>query len=338
MTPELPLPYGIFDLDPQLLTDRGPPLRVRCVVQGCTELLRPPTRNLQGEVCPDHGIRVHHSGTSVTYTFEEATRNLIVAPDLFQQKLRRNPHKFETHRFGYEKSEDALTWNVFRSLQEAGCLHEVSRLITGLDIREEPILYLWGLNMTDDSLRLWNLLRDARRRFESALPVKRPGTEPDIGLHLPGNYLILIEAKFTSSNTYYANGGRKDAASLTKDELIDIYHDPNLQILDPNKAKEAELVYYQLWRNLIFAEWMAREDSMFTQAYHANLVRAGYEHNGANQFSQLVRPEFADRFARITWEQLFVLASLHWRDLTRMIEYMIGKTAGLAPAFQLDIG
>jgi hypothetical protein len=63
------------------------------------------------------------------------------------------------------------------------------------------------------------LLIAARKRFESDLPVERPYTEPDIMLHLPGRYLVLLEAKFTSPNTTYARGPRKDSQSLTLDEL-----------------------------------------------------------------------------------------------------------------------
>src|SRR5947209_16397293 len=32
-----PLPYGLFDLDPAIMTDPGPPFRVRCYIHGCTE-------------------------------------------------------------------------------------------------------------------------------------------------------------------------------------------------------------------------------------------------------------------------------------------------------------
>jgi hypothetical protein len=31
-----------------------------------------------------------------------------------------------------------------------------------------------------------------------------------------------------------------------------------------------------------------------------------------------------------------VLAHLHWRKLSHLIEYMLSKTASLQPAFQLD--
>ena len=146
----------------------------------------------------------------MTYTYARAERNIIVSPELFKDKLRGNPHKFESHRFGFENSEDAVTWNVFRSLQEVGCLHEIARYVTGLDIHEEPTLYLWGLRMSDDSLELWDLLADARNRFETnRLPVKRPATEPDIGIHLQNKYLILIEAKLGSANTCYCDGEEK---------------------------------------------------------------------------------------------------------------------------------
>ena len=98
-----------------------------------------------------------------------------------------------------------LTWNVFRTLQECGLLHTVAGWITGLEIQEEPP-YLWGLSISDDAFQPWDLLLAARERFESNLPVKRPPTEPDIALYLPGYYLILIEAKFTSSNPFYVDG------------------------------------------------------------------------------------------------------------------------------------
>ena len=71
--------------------------------------------------------------------------------------------------------------------------------------------------MSDDSLELWDLLDMARYRFETnRLPVKRPATEPDIGIHLQNEELkFLIEAKFGSANTFYTNGERKNAQSRT---------------------------------------------------------------------------------------------------------------------------
>ena len=51
----------------------------------------------------------------------------------------------------------------------------------------------------------------------------------------------------------------------------------------------------------------------------------------------MIRPDFADRFSRITWEQLYTLAGLRWRRLSRLLEYLAAKTLNLQPAFQLDL-
>jgi hypothetical protein len=325
------MPYGLLDLDPTLTTDRGPTLRIRCVVRDCPHLLIPPTRSTAGQVCPVHGIRVHQSGT---FTYRDATRNFIVDAKLVTRIIR-HPGKFESHRLGYEKSEDAVTLNVFRSFQEAGCLNEVARLITGLEVADEPELFLWGIGLNDDALPVWPLLQAARQRFEKVLPVKRPATEPDIGLFLDGHYLALIEAKLTSPNTFYFAGPRKDAQSLTKDELLTLYHDKVCTLLDLERAKGGEAVAYQMWRNTVFAEWMTHHAKPGTKAYFANLVRAGYEIESFEHFHRIVRPEFADRVTRIRWEDLYLLASIHGNRLLRLREYMAAKTCNLQPAFLL---
>jgi hypothetical protein len=130
------LPYGTLDLDPGVAFDPGPPRRVRCYVRGCAHWLRTPTRLDAGDMCPDHGIRCHSSGYGATYTYPDVRRNIIIDADLLATRIVAHPFKYESHRLGNEKSEDALTWNVFRSLQAAGCLHTVARRITGLNLAD----------------------------------------------------------------------------------------------------------------------------------------------------------------------------------------------------------
>src|SRR5262249_13028811 len=154
---------------------QSPEHMIRCFVRGCEHFLRPPARRRVGDLCPVHHIRAHSSGT---YSYADVRRNAIIARDLLADRVVGNPHKFESHRFGLEKSEDMASFNLFRSFQEAGCLNYIARYVTGLEVEAEPRLFLWGLEMTDDSLRPWDLLLAARRRFESSLPVRRPATEP----------------------------------------------------------------------------------------------------------------------------------------------------------------
>ncbi len=165
-----------------------------------------PTRHEAGEVCPEHGIRCHYSFAGTTYSYADPSNNAIASPDLLATRIIGHPFKYESHRLGSERSEDMLSWNVFRSLQEAGCLGQLARAITGDAYTAEPVLYLWGICLTDDAFRPSDLLIAARKRFESHLPVERPYTETDVMIHLPGRYLVLIEAKFTSPNTTYCAG------------------------------------------------------------------------------------------------------------------------------------
>jgi hypothetical protein len=331
------LPFGTPDLDPQPHVVSGPPQRVRCYVRGCQELLRPPARGCRGDVCRIHGIRCHYSTRGATYSYAEVRRNIIVAADLFATRIVGNPHKFETSRLGYENSEDALTWNVFRTLQEYRLLHVVARWITGLDVDTEPRLDLWGLSISDATFQPWDLLLAARARFESNLPVERPPTEPDIALYLPGYYLILIETKFTSPNPFYTDGPRRDAQSLTKQELLDIYQDPVLHMLDVEYARQADRVYYQLWRNMVFTEWMALADGSGTSAYHANLTRAAAQgEESCRDFAASLQPRFKDRFTQLTWETIHALTASDRLDLRLLRRYLDTKTAALVPAFRVE--
>jgi len=327
------MPYGYQDLCPEVHIEPGPPKRIRCFVHGCDQLLLPPTRGGVGEVCTDHHIRCHSSGT---YSYDDVRRNLIVDADLFATRVVGHPQKYESSRLNQENSEDALTWNVFRSLQQARCLHKAANLITGLTITEEPQLYLWGLYLTGETFEQWDLLIAARQRFESNLPVKRPLTEPDIALYLPGQYLILIEAKFTSPNSFYANGPRKNDQSLTKAELIDIYWDQALTTLDRSQARQAERVHYQLWRNLVFAEWMACQDGRSTPAFLGSLTRRGHEDQSCGQFSLLLHEGFRNRFSHISWEGLLESCLDNAGSLATLAAYLRSKTASLHRALDFD--
>lgn len=328
-----PLPYGMFDLNPQLQTHPGPPERVRCVVRNCKWFLRPPARGgFAGDVCPDHGIRCHRSST---YSYPDAGRNCIVSPKLLTDRIIHHAFKFESWRFGNERGEDALTYNVLRSFQEAGALHLVARLFTGTEVTEEPRLFLWGLELTGDTLEPWDLLIAARERLEHSLPVKRALTEPDCALFSEGKFLVLCEAKFTSENPVYMRGPRKDDQSLTLDELVAIYSDPGFAMLDDAKVAAADRIEYQAFRNVRFCELMARLDSPTTRPYFVNLTRHGAENDTFEHFFRLVRPGYAAHVRHVFWEQLFTLAGLVGSRLNPLRRYLLTKTAGLRPAFNL---
>ncbi len=327
------LPYGLFELHPQLVTDPGPPFRVRCCVRGCNRFLIPPSRTYPGEVCREHGIRTHRSAT---YSYIRTERNIITSRDV-ALRIANHPFKWEC-RFHLEKSEDALVYNTLRSFMEAGFLNYLTRYITGLDIEEEPRLYLWGIEQ-NEALTPFDLLIEARERFERRLPTpqERPKTEPDWLAYLPGHYLILAEAKFTSPNPVYVPGPRKDAQSLTLDELLTIYDDPLCPMIDMEKARKADAIAYQMFRNCQFSSWMAQHAVPGTRPYFVNLTRRGQENDSFNAFMQFVRPEFIGHVNHIFWEDLWVIAGLAGGRLCLLQEYLMRKTSNLLPAFDFRL-
>ncbi len=336
--PDRDLPYGFDELDSNVQVHPDNPNVVKCFVRGCQHFVHRQTRDRKGELCPDHEIFCHLSGGTPTYSYRDERRNVIASPELFDDKIMGHPFKFDSKFLGHEKSEDTLSWNVFRSLHEANLLAGVANQLIGEDFAEEPDLYLWGIRASDDRFEPWDLLIQARAYFEDDLPVDRPLTEPDIALHLPGQYLVLIEAKFTSQNTFYTSGPQTKKGELTFDQLLDIYQFPEMRLLhDPEVARQKERVHYQLWRNTVFADWMARHDSPQTKPYHVNLVREGFEEHSEPEFQQLVRKEHAKQFRRATWEEIYrwlKLENLH----PHLEKYFEQKSASLEKCFHTNRG
>jgi hypothetical protein len=328
------LPFGSQDLDPAVQVDSLDCNKVRCFVRGCQHLVRRPTRHAEGEACPRHGIYCHYSYGRPTYRFADVRRNIIASPDLFAQRIVNHPFKFDSNRMGAENSEDALTWNVFRSIAEMKQLATVASQLLGETSTQPPRLYLWGIRVDDDSFQPWDLLIAARQQFESNLPVNRPYTEPDIALYLPSQYLVLIEAKFTSPNPVYEQGPRKDSQSLTLAELLNIYWHPALRSLNHPLARTRPRVHYQLWRNMVFAEWMAKADGSGVRPYHLNLVRERSELQSTGEFAELLRPDFRDRFRRVTWESLVASLEAASEHGLHLRQYVRNKTACLRAAFR----
>ena len=111
------LPYGAHDLVSKVVMHSEDPDQIQCFVRGCSHFVRRPTRHRSGTPCPDHGIYCHHSNNRSTYSYVDVTRNIIASPEMFAKWVIGHPFKYESDRFGVENSEDALSWNVFRSLQ-----------------------------------------------------------------------------------------------------------------------------------------------------------------------------------------------------------------------------
>lgn len=299
---------------------------VRCCVRGCNQWLARRRRGINNPNinCPCHGISV---STSPTYIYEDYRRNFIIDVDLLANVM---SLKVESWRLGNERSEDALSWNVFMGLSGLGELKSAFHSLTGIQIDNEPELYLWGVKVPSEQPQTWPRLIEVRQALEN-----RPGlpTEPDIILRVPGEAIVLIEAKFGSANGTMEGYEERFGAVA---EFLNRY--PCIEgAVDPlNRAWIEEQppgkVLQQLVRNVIFAQWLAEDGAV---PHVVNLVRATEETDVSERMAAHLGPNGPVSFHRATWEDLYRLPVLSGDDAKPLRQYLGNKTNRLAKAFQI---
>lgn len=322
-----------------------------CPVKGCTaELGTTPFESRELPFCPVHGIRIHVSSNKFVYFNGPSApekrmataRNIRFARDWFLRNIYGSPLKAESHRFGFETSEDALTWNVCAFLSHtANGLHEFAQFLLGDSLpQQSPKLYLWGLRIDlkdREPCRTFDELLSSRRVFEP--DIRRYLTEPDIMLYYPEKVLLLCEVKFTSPNKV-ADGAKAKGGEKPND--IDGTLNRYLPSAIPgvvNQRGVSQPFYTQLYRNLFFAAHMA---SKLNVSWHlANLVsetqwakgRGDGCHDPTRQIMRLLNPDHQERFTFRTWEQYWRQCVAGVTGMEGLDDYLSNKSAGLINAF-----
>jgi hypothetical protein len=292
---------------------------LRCCIHDCKELLPRRHRGQSPHFCPKHGISM---STKPTYIYREAERNFIIGKHI----PKRLP-KVENWRLGFETSEDALSWNVFVSLYALEGLAEILTRLTGISPIEEPELYLWGNRIAAESGK-WERLLDVREKLEDGLVIP---TEPDIILRIPGKAIVLIEAKFGSSNSRLA--GKKTRFGSLK-EFLNRYKCKEAATDPLNRTwiseQEETMILEQLCRNAIFAHWLASGNE---QPFIINLVT-----RKATNDERLFRQHLSEngvQFHVHTWEDVCGLSVVQGEQASVLRRYLENKTLNLQPAFNL---
>lgn len=329
----------------------------KCPIGGCDlgEITIGVKRRSRIPVCMEHGIRLH-AGTFVYWNGNGAERevdarlrNFTVRPDLARKFVQGKTGKVESGRLGYEMSEDALSWNVFVGLMEAGALAKAARYLCGtVTPSREPDLYLWGFEIVDrgDFLEPFGPLNAVRSKLEEK--ILNFVTEPDIMLVIPGELLVCIEAKFGSGNPL-AHPGK--AAANEKPTDVDGLVDRYL----PAKAQAAcsaivqgevkDPLHSQLLRNVVFAAEMAELEGIkdwrvvnlvgkkLWEEQESKKQRAGYSFKDPTpDIERYLRPGHRHRFSFRTWESLYGVVL---KDIPTVEKYMAAKSAHFQPAFNL---
>ncbi|MBM4104631.1 MAG: hypothetical protein FJ263_11420 [Planctomycetes bacterium] len=316
------LPYGVNDVTS---------IDGMCPINGCNmRISEYPTKM---NYCPVHKIYCHR----VTYVYKNKSDNLIIDLDLFNNIYEKPGNKkFDVNNIGHENSEDALTWNVFATLRKTGFLKNIVSLISGNICSEEPELILWGYSLNDNSFM--KELSSFHVRYESELRVK---TEPDIILKTK-NIIILIEAKFCSSNS------QKDI-SVWNDKEIDSqskrvyapyikrYHGSFSDIFDVEYIERQSKFYSQLVRYVLFSHHICKDYGYKGEVYVVNLLRN--KHKEIKTIETEFKPYLKnDIFKAITWEDIYgSLAKIsNVPEIVILKKYLEEKTANLRKAFDFS--
>jgi len=323
------IPYGTSDLKKNAATrystlSEDPLLHdehLYCCIDGCEELLARRHRGRNPSFCPKHGISM---SAAPTYIYHNAERNFIIGKEIPERIS-----KVEKWRLGYETSEDALSWNVFVGLYALKGLPEAFEALAGTGPEREPELYLWGNRVDADFVR-WPNLCAVRKELERGMAIP---TEPDIILRVPGQAIVLIEAKFSSPNSSLA---RKKGRFGSVTDFLDRYKCKE-GAADPLNRKwiseqDGERILEQLCRNAVFAHWLASERE---QPFVVNLVRLAAK-NDEQLFRQHLSREGV-QFRVCTWERLCGLSAIRREQASVLRGYLKNKTLRLSPAFDLEL-
>ena len=322
------IPYGTSEIEEDAAsrysTARADSLlhgeSLRCCIRDCKELLPKRHRGQKPCFCPKHGISM---STKPTYIYRDTERNFIVGKDIPTRIA-----KVEKWRLGFETSEDALSWNVFVSLYALNGLAEAFEALTGTIPVGEPELYLWG-NRIDAECTPWLNLHEVRKNLERDMTIP---TEPDIILRVPGQAIVLIEAKFSSPNSSMA---KKKGRFGSVTEFLKRYRCKE-GATDPLNRKwiseqEDNRVLEQLCRNVIFAHWLASERE---QPFVINLVTRKAT-NDEQLFHQHLAANDVVQFHVRYWEDLYGLSVIRGEKASVLRSYLKNKTLNLKPAFDL---
>jgi hypothetical protein len=293
--------YSFNDLKPQLKLS---PTKVSCPVLGCTndvDRQHRVFRTVARFTCGEHRI---HIGPS-TFQYCNPEGNLLwVTPEERALLAVIKGNKRED-RMARERSEDALTWNVFRGLETTGWLTEWLTSMLGHAPTGAAVHY-WSCNAATG--KTWAPLADARHAFAEA---ENRGSEPDVIIETP-EVDIWVEAKFGSNNDTKpsdVDGARKrysqDRAdwykSVCKKDFKSIAVD----------AKRYELL--RLWLLGSHAANVRKRRFLFV-----NLVREGQAKDIEEFADTAFRQDDSRRFVRVTWE-----------GIANMLERDVGACAGV---------
>ncbi len=289
---------------------------VECPVRGCSEKVERQREVFRPEKkfrCPKHNIYISPS----TFEYQSELDNLLWKDKADLDLLKRIKEVKRESRIARERSEDAVTWNVFRFLEKNNLVEIHLGSIIGVTLKSSQVIY-WSYSQRENSS--WSELNEARDEFGEE--IKR-SSEPDIIIKT-NKTLLFIEAKLTarsetvpsnmSNSKKYETGGDNWFSKVFKSDYKTV-------VITDKK--------YELLRFWLLGTWIAKQQNL--NFYLINLVLSERDKNIERIFKRHICENQRMKFIRITWEDIYqqiLNSDLLGRDKDKMIEYFRNKTIG----------
>lgn len=262
--------------------------------------------------CPIHQIYISPS----TFEYESDTDNLLWGSSTDLDIMERIARVKRESRMKRDNSEDAVTWNVFRFLQQKKLMSEFLSGYSSQMVGDCKLIF-WSYSRHDKAP--WQWLSQAREHFGET---QNRGTEPDM-IVISDTALYFIEAKFTSSNS----------TKPSNPAVLPMYVETcgNWDTLFKSSAKEiaVDAKKYELMRHWKLGSWIAQK--LKVDFYLINLVLSHREKDIETTFGRHIHTSQHRQFLRLTWEDIYSFIdqnSSNDADTIRMKEYFRNKTIG----------
>jgi len=290
---------------------------VECPVKGCSEKVdrqRGSFTKRKEFLCPKHNIFISPSTFEHLYESDNLLWKDSSDLELFD---RIKDFKRVKHRLGRERSEDSLSWNVFRFLEKNNLIEVLLDSITDSSPNSSEVVY-WSYSQREDDI--WSLLDEARREFgEYKISWS---SEPDI-IVTSDTALYFIEAKFKDDNkTVPTNESEFKKYKTGGENWFSKVFSSEYETVAITEKK------YELLRFWLLGTWIAEQQGL--DFYLISLVRAGREKDIEAIFGKHIKENQRRKFLRVTWETIFqyISESEGSSDKKVMMRYFRNKTIG----------
>lgn len=307
--------FGIQDLKQKIAITQT---TVECPVKDCSREVERQRRSFKREKmfrCEEHKIYI----SPTTFEYDDEVDNLLWKNRddlaLFEAIMKKGKRESRIKR---DNSEDALSWNIFRYLENTNQLANLLSHIGQVNYSYAELIY-WSYSQKAKDA--WPELNSARGKFGER--VKR-GSEPDL-IAVTDKAIFFIEAKLTATNNTLPSNQNNRKKYLTGGNE---WHKEVFRSDFDTVAIQAKK--YELFRFWLLGSWLAKE--MDRNFYLLNIVLSERDKDIEERFiPHITQVKGQRQFKRLSWEGIYRYIADNApdnRDKQMMMVYFQNKTIG----------